>query len=124
METVHHVHADDVAQGFIKAIANKNKVIGESFHVVSPKAMTLRGYAEKIASWFDKPAKLSFMPFGQWKNTVSKKQADLTYDHITHSPNCSIAKAKHLLDYQPRYTSIEAVCEAVEWLIEHDMVKL
>ena len=31
------------------------------------------------------------------------------FDHIAHSPNCSIAKAEHMLDYRPRYGSIEAV---------------
>ena len=31
METVHHVHADDVAQAFIKAIENRNRAIGRKF---------------------------------------------------------------------------------------------
>jgi len=35
-ETVHHVHAADVAQAFMKAIANRWNAVGESFHVVSP----------------------------------------------------------------------------------------
>ena len=43
METVHHVHADDVAQIFMQAIANHSAAVGESFHVVSPAALTLRG---------------------------------------------------------------------------------
>jgi nucleoside-diphosphate-sugar epimerase len=51
---------------------------------------------------------------------VSKEDADATYDHIVRSPNCSIDKAKRLLDYQPRYTSMQAVREALDWLIEHD----
>ncbi|MDQ2998305.1 MAG: NAD(P)-dependent oxidoreductase, partial [Chloroflexota bacterium] len=37
-------------------------------------------------------------------------------DHIAHSPNCSIAKAQRLLEYRPRYSSLQAVCEAVEAL--------
>ena len=36
-----------------------------------------------------------------------------TWDHIAHSPNCSIAKAQRLLGYTPRYSSLEAVQEAV-----------
>ena len=122
METVHHVHADDVAQAFIKAIENRNRAIGESFHVVSSGAMTLRGYAEKMAAWFGRQAHLSFMPFDRWKATVSEEEARITYDHIAHSPNCSIAKARHLLNYQPRYSSIQAVCESVRWLIRHGMI--
>ena len=46
LETVHHVHADDVAQLFMCAIARWSASVGEAFHAVSPAAITLRGYAE------------------------------------------------------------------------------
>src|SRR5690606_9863752 len=52
LETVHHVHADDVAQAFMAALENWRYAVGESFHVVSPAALTLRGYAEAMAAWF------------------------------------------------------------------------
>ena len=113
METVHHVHADDVAQAFICAIARRSLAVGESFHVVSGAALTLRGFAERMAAWFGHPAKLSFLSWEEWKTTVSEKDASATWDHIAHSPNCSISKARTLLGYGPRYTSIEAVQEAV-----------
>jgi nucleoside-diphosphate-sugar epimerase len=38
--------------------------------------------------------------------------------------NCSIAKAERMLGYRPRYTSIEAVCESVSWLIEKGIVQV
>ncbi len=44
LETVHHVHADDVAQGFVRALGARQASAGESFHLVSPAALTLRGY--------------------------------------------------------------------------------
>ena len=113
LETVHHVHADDVAQAFICAMARRSVAIGESFHVVSPAALTLRGFAERMGYWFGHLAKLSFHPWDEWTNTVSEKDARATWDHIAHSPNCSITKARTLLGYQPRYTSLEAVQEAV-----------
>ena len=62
METVHHVHADDVAQAFERALANWNAAVGESFHVVSPAALTLRGYAEAVAGRFGRAARLGFVP--------------------------------------------------------------
>ncbi len=114
METVHHVHADDVAHAFELAVANAERAIGESFHVVSPAAMTLRGYAEAMAARFGQPARLGFLPWDEWRRTVTESQARATWDHISHSPNCSIAKARERLGYAPRYTSIEAVIEAVE----------
>ena len=119
METVQHVHADDVAQSFVQAMANWTNAVGESFHVVSPAAISLRGYAERMAAWFDQPAKLRFLPWDEWLATVSEDEAQATWDHIAHSPNCSIAKGQRLINYQPRYTSLQAVQEAVQWLIEH-----
>lgn len=61
METVHHVHADDVAQAFMQAIQNWRATVGESFHVVSPQALTLRGYAEMMGHWFGQPPVLEYM---------------------------------------------------------------
>jgi nucleoside-diphosphate-sugar epimerase len=113
METVHHVHADDVAQAFCLAMANRKSAFGESFHVVSPAALTLRGYAEEIAIRLGREANLTFEPWEQWKKTVSDQEASATWDHIAHSPNCSIAKAQRLIDYRPRYSSLEAVAEAI-----------
>jgi nucleoside-diphosphate-sugar epimerase len=113
METVHHVHADDVAQAFVKAIENRNRALGECFHTVSEQALTLRGYAEAMFKWFGQQPSLSFLPWDQWKNTVTEAEADATWDHIAHSPNCSIEKAKRLIGYSPRYSSLQAVQEAV-----------
>jgi len=122
LETVHHVHADDVAQAFMKAIINRNRAMGENFHIVSGQALTLRGYAIAMATLFGKEAKLKFLPWEQWKNTVSENEALATWDHIAHSPNCSIEKAKELLNYSPRYSSLQAVQEAVEYLFENDSI--
>jgi nucleoside-diphosphate-sugar epimerase len=124
LETVHHVHADDVAQSFMQAIANWGNSVGESFHVVSPRAVTLRGYAESVAAWFGQTAQLSYLGWEEWRRTVSEDEARATWDHIAHSPNCSIAKAQRLLDYRPRYTSLQGVREAVNWLMEREVVRL
>jgi nucleoside-diphosphate-sugar epimerase len=123
METVHHVHADDVAQAFMAAIAHRSVALGESFHAVSPAALTLRGYAEAMALWFGQEAKLTYLPWEEWKRARSERESSQTYDHIAHSPNCSIAKAQRLLDYRPRYSSLDAVYESVAWLVEQGIVK-
>ena len=116
METVHHVHADDVAQAFHKSLKNPGKTIGEAFHVVSEQALTLRGYAKSMSHFFKKKANLDFLPWQEWRMTVSETEAKITWDHISHSPNCSIQKAKRFFDYQPRYSSIEAVQESIQFL--------
>jgi nucleoside-diphosphate-sugar epimerase len=124
LETVHHVHADDVAQMFMRAIANWSASAGEAFHAVSPAAITLRGYAEAMAAWFGREPKLRYLPWPEWKEEQSELEAAQTYDHIARSPNCSIAKAERVLGYRPRYGSIEAVCESVSWLIERRIVQI
>jgi nucleoside-diphosphate-sugar epimerase len=122
METVHHVHAEDVAQCFVKAMERRSAALGENFHVVSPAALTLRGYAERVSAWFGHPPQLQFLPWEEWRQGVTERDAAVTWDHIAHSPNCSIAKARILLGYEPRYSSLEAVRESVDWLIEHGVV--
>jgi nucleoside-diphosphate-sugar epimerase len=118
LETVHHVHADDVAQMVMRASGNWNGAVGEAFNTVSPAAVTLRGYAESMFRWFGQEPKLKFLPWPEWQAAQSSEQeATATWEHIARSPSHSIAKAQRLLGYQPRYTSLEAVEEAVTWLI-------
>ncbi|MBN1563787.1 MAG: NAD-dependent epimerase/dehydratase family protein [Anaerolineae bacterium] len=124
METVHHVHADDVAQSFIQAMAHWSGAVGESFHVVSPAAVTLRGYAEAMAAWFGQEPKLTYLPWEEWQTTVTPEEAQATWDHIAHSPNCSIAKGRRVINYQPRYASLQAVQEAVTWLIANGKISV
>lgn len=123
-ESVHHVHADDVAQAFVQSLAHRSSALGESFHVVSPGALSLSGYAESVAGWFGQEARLRFLPWEEWRTTVSAKEAQVTWDHIARSPNCSIRKAQRLLDYQPRYRSLEAVRESVLDLIARRIIEI
>ena len=67
LETVHHVHADDVAQMVMRAIAARHSAVGEAFNTVSPQAVNLRGYAEHMYRWFGKVPQLSYVPFPQWR---------------------------------------------------------
>jgi len=124
METVHHVHADDVAQVFMRALHNWSASVGEAFFAVSPAAVTLRGFAQEVARWFGQKADLRFVPWEEWKKVCQLSEADIegTYAHIIHCQCCSTGKARRLLGYEPRYTSYEAVREAVDWMIEHKMI--
>ncbi|MDF2704777.1 MAG: NAD-dependent epimerase/dehydratase family protein [Nonomuraea muscovyensis] len=118
METVHHVHADDVARLFMDALAGPTAATGENFHSVAASALTLRGYAEAVAGWFGQEPRLTYLPWERWRETVSEEDARVTYDHIAHSPHCSMDKALRLLGHRPRHTALDAVAEAVDWLVE------
>lgn len=118
METVHHVHADDVAQAFIKSMTHWNHAVGEDFHVVSEHAISLRGYAERAARWFGKKPNLKFLAGDDWTENLTNEDVEKAWDHISRSPNSSIEKAKHYLEYAPRYSSFDAIFESLQWLIE------
>ena len=54
-------------------------------------------------------AHLRYVPWEEWRAGVSATVAQATWDHIAHSPNCSMAKARRLLGFQPRYASLQAI---------------
>lgn len=123
LETVHHVHASDLARLVVAIIASRVTAVGEAFNAVSPQAVNLRGYAEAMYRWFGHEPKLSYRPFEQWKGGVSAKDAEATWEHIIRSPSHSMRKAERLLGFVPRYSSLEAVQEAVRWLIANGQVR-
>jgi nucleoside-diphosphate-sugar epimerase len=122
METVHHVHVEDVARAFVQAVGRRTEAVGESFHVVSAAALTLRGFAEGMFKFYKQLIQLQFLPYETWRETVSEKDARATLDHISHSPCCSISKAHRLLGYAPRYSSLSAVQESAGWLRETGVI--
>ncbi len=117
METVHHVHAADVAQMLMRAMENWGASVGEAFNAVSPGAVTLRGYAEAMYEWFGRKPRLSFLPYAEWAKQQAPEDAGATWEHIARSPCHSIEKAQRLLGYQPRYTSLQGVQESVAALM-------
>ncbi len=124
METVHHIHADDIAILLTQAMANWSVSVGEAFHAVSPGAVTLRGYAEAMYRWFGKEPSLSFHTWEDWKSMQKPENAAAAWEHIARSPNASIDKGRRLLGYAPRYTSLEAVQESVSWLLGNGKLAL
>jgi nucleoside-diphosphate-sugar epimerase len=113
METLHHVHADDVAQGFTLALSRLEQARGQSFQIISASAITCRGYAEAVAGWYGHQAKLRFVSWETFRATLSVQDAEQSWEHLLHSTSGSIDKAKDLLGYKPRYTSLEAIREAL-----------
>lgn len=125
METLHNVHADDVAQVFMNAILYSNRALGESFHAAAPAATTMRGIAEKMFMWFGQEPNIEYLPWKEWcEKTADKGFIASTENHVRHSDNYSIAKAKALLNYQPRYTIFQAMCEGVESMIARGIISV
>lgn len=121
-ETLHHVHAADVAQWILCALDNRTASVGEIFNTVSEQAVTLRGYAEAAYHWFGHEPNLRFKPFEVWLNGLSAEYAENSRGHIVRSSSHSIEKSRQRLGYQPRYSSLEAIHESVMALIAEGKV--
>ena len=123
-EFLHHVHADDVAQAFEAAVAHRDAAAGESFSVVAPSALNVRGYAQIAASWFGQTAVLRFVTWDEFRASTDGEAFESSWEHLVRDHYFSIEKARALLGYAPRYEPEDAVLESVRWLIDHDQLKV
>jgi nucleoside-diphosphate-sugar epimerase len=115
MGVLNHVHADDVAQAFERALT-RPAAIGSSFHVVAEQAMTCRGLAAGVAGWFGREPVLDLVDWPEFERRVGPAHAAVTRDHIERGIAASIDRARAVLGYAPRYSSLEALHESVRWL--------
>jgi nucleoside-diphosphate-sugar epimerase len=120
---LHHVHADDVAQAFERALT-RPAAIGSSFHVVAEQAMTSRGLAHAVAGWFGREPVLDLVDWPVFESRVGAEYAHQTREHVSRSISASIERARTMLGYTPRYTPLEALREALDWLVANGQVDL
>ena len=120
---LHHVHADDVAQAFELALGCAD-AIGSSFHVVAEQAMTLRGLATGVASWFGREPVLDYVDWPEFTRRVGDGHAEATREHTFRGITASIARARQVLGYDPRYTTLQALHEALGWLAANNQADL
>jgi nucleoside-diphosphate-sugar epimerase len=113
---LHHVHADDVAQAFELALSHP-AAIGGSFHVAAEQAMTQRGLAAGVARWFGREPVLDFVGWDEFARRAGPGPAEVTREHTFRGITASIARAREVLGYAPRYSSLDALHEALAWLV-------
>jgi len=113
---LHHVHADDVAQAFELALS-RPAAIGASFHVVSEQSMTLSGLAAGVAGWFGREPVLDFVDWAEFGQRAGPEHAEATREHTFRSITASIARGREVLGYAPRFSTLDALHEALEWLV-------
>lgn len=123
-ELMHHVHADDVAQAFEKAIQNRDAAAGEDFNIVAPTALTVRGYADIAAAWFGQSATLETVTWEHFRESTTPEYAESSWGHLYRSHCFTIEKATSLLGYAPRYEPEQAVLESITWLIERGQFRV
>lgn len=118
---LNHVHADDVAQAFERALT-RPEAIGSSFHVVAAQAMNSRGLAAGVAAWFGREPVLDLVEWDEFERRVGPEHAAVTRDHIERSIAAGIDRARAVLGYAPRYSSLETLYEALRWLVANKQV--
>lgn len=122
-ETMHHVHADDLAQAFELAIADRDAAAGEDFNIVAPTALSVRGYAAIAASWFGRTATLETVTWDEFRAGTTEQHAEVAWNHLDRSQCFSIAKAKARLGYAPAYEPEAAVLESLRWLLDNGRIE-
>ncbi|MDO6145531.1 NAD(P)-dependent oxidoreductase [Paenarthrobacter aurescens] len=123
-ELMHHVHADDVAQAFEKAILNREAAAGEDFNIVAPTALTVRGYVGMAASWFGQEPRMETVTWEEFRGNTAPEAADISWAHLSRNHCMSIQKAVSRLGYAPRYQPEEAVHESLQWLISNGKLEV
>jgi nucleoside-diphosphate-sugar epimerase len=113
-ETIHHVHADDVAALHQACLEQPEAAVGESFNSVCAQALTLRGYAELVARHFGHEPRLEYVPWAQFASRVDPEAADQTIEHIGRAPLFSMDKARTLLGFVPRHSVTDTVLESID----------
>ncbi len=118
---LHHVHADDVAQAFERALA-RPAAVGSSFHVVSEQAMTLRGLAAGVAGWFGREPAIELVDWAEFERRVGAEHAEVSREHVARGIAASIDRAREVLGYRPRFSSLDALHESLRWLVANGHV--
>ena len=103
METVHHVHADDVAQCFVKAMEQRSAALGRGLpRGVARGPNACEDTPSASSAWFGHPAQLQFLPWEEWRQRVTRERcsgdlgshrplAKLQHRQSTHSPGIRTA---------------------------------
>ena len=121
---MHHVHADDVAQGFQLAIEHREMAAGESFNVVAPSALTARGFLAIAAGWFGQTVRTRSVSWAEFRSGTTAEFADSSWQHLSRSQYASIDKARTRLGYAPNFEPETAVLDGIRWLIDHDRLQV
>ena len=76
------------------------------------------------ACWFGREPVLEFVDAAEFEHRYGAEHARATYEHTERSIAASIARAREVLGYSPRYSSLEALKEALRWLVDHGQVEV
>jgi nucleoside-diphosphate-sugar epimerase len=115
LNTLHHIHSYDLSQIILACIEKQDIANGEAFIAVAEQAMTLKAICENLYEYYGKEPNLRFVEWQEFLETVGEKNAADTYDHVFHSPCCTVEKAKRLLGVEIKYSIMDIFLEYIEF---------
>ena len=70
-----------------------------------------------MAQWFGREPVLEFIGWADFDRLVAAGRAEATREHTVRSITASIDRAREVLGYAPRYSALDALHEALAWLV-------
>ena len=111
LNTVQHIHAYDLAQIIYACICKQDIANGEAFIAVAERAMTLRAICEELYAHYGQKPNLRYVEWEEFVQIVGERQADITMDHVFHSPCCTVEKAQKMLGLKMKYSIMDIFYE-------------
>ena len=66
---------------------------------------------EKTFEYFNQTPNIDYLEWEDFKKAVGEQNALVTLDHVSHSPCCTVEKAKHLLGVEIKYSIMDIFYE-------------
>ena len=73
-------------------------------------------------AWFGREPVLEFVDWAEFGRQAGPEHAEATREHTFRGIAASIEKASRSLGYASRYSSLEALYEALTWLVANGQV--
>ncbi len=113
--TLHHVHAADIAGLIAACLENPEKANGETFHATTEKAVTVAGLAAMLYEHFGHEPKMEYIRMEKLGEILDKGDYRDTTRHLMFSSQCSMEKAKRVLGFVPKYSTMDIILEYMDY---------
>lgn len=112
--TLHFAHASDIAEAFVRAVEARGSAAGQAFNVASPQPVSLRDYAQEVATWHG--THWQSAP-GDWRQYYSPQDVQFAEYFVKYNTACDCGKAQRLLGWRAAYDGLEAAGEGILHLL-------
>jgi len=117
-----HIHASDCARGFLAAIRERERAVGQAFNLGPAYALTYNGLAEVGARFFGVEVRLVHHPIPEFER-LAGRLSDLSRDMLAQPVCVDTAKLREL-GYAPAHTPEAVVAEALDWGVKAGRIRV